>query len=220
MKHIVSITLLLFAILPSGQESVPVRNEPHHHFKFENEYVRVFDVVVPARDATLYHLHSNDYVFVNLSNVKLKAQVLGRDEVELPVTIGQTVFTKGPITHRVANPDVTPFRNITIEILKSPHMADTTESSASGLSVVTENDRVRIERLVLEPGESTGMHKYPLMGLTVAVTGGKMAVRSEGEPEQTSKSQPGDFKWNGAGRTCSIKNIGRSRLELVEVEWK
>ncbi|MGH9831327.1 MAG: hypothetical protein ACREDR_49620, partial [Blastocatellia bacterium] len=168
----------------------------------------------------LYHLHSNDYVFVNLSNVKLKAQVLGRDAVELPVTIGQTVFTKGPITHRVINPGETPFRNITIEILKNPHSSDTTESSAPGISAVTENDRIRIERLVLEPGESTGMHKYPLPGLTVMVTGGRLAIQNEGEAVKTSKSRPGDFKWNGAWRSCSIKNIGTSRFEAVEVEWK
>jgi hypothetical protein len=34
----------------SIQSPIPVLNEPRHHLKFENEYVRVFDVVVPPGD--------------------------------------------------------------------------------------------------------------------------------------------------------------------------
>ena len=47
MRSLAIAALSLCGLLPSTVQSpVPVVNEPRHHLKFENEYVRVFDVVV------------------------------------------------------------------------------------------------------------------------------------------------------------------------------
>ena len=214
--------ILLFTIISGRQDPVPVGKEPHHHFKFENEFVRVFDVLVEPGDATLFHVHSNDYVFVNLTNTRLKAQNLGGPAVDLPVNVGQTVFTKGPITHRVANPDSVPFRNITVEILKTPPAPSEKSplAGAAGHEVVLENDRVRIERLVLEPGKSTGRHTHTLMSLGIAVTAAKVAYQTDDGKEQVAEFQAGDFNWHPEPRTHSLKNIGTTRFEAIEIEWK
>ena len=222
MKALTAALLMCIAFMPVRQESVPVSKEPHHHFKFENEFVRVFDVVVEAGDATLYHTHSNDYVFVNLTNTRLKAQTLGSAAIDLPVKIGQTVFTKGPITHRVDNPDIVPFRNITVEILKTPQARGEQSPLAGvpGHSVVLENDRVRIERLVLEPGQSTGKHTHSLMSLGIAVGPAKVAYRGEDGKEEVAEFKAGDFNWHPQPRTHSLKNVGSTRFEAIEIEWK
>ena len=205
-----------------SNDAVPVSKEPHHHFKFENEFVRVYDVLVEPGDATLYHTHSSDYVFVNLTNTQLKAQNMGSGAIDLPVTIGQTVFTKAAITHRVMNPDKVAFRNITVEILKTPAARPESSPLAGipGHQIVLDNDRVRIERLVLEPGQTTGTHTHTLMSLGIAVTAAKVAYQSEDGKEQVAEFKAGDFNWHPQPRTHSLKNVGTTRFEAVEIEWK
>src|SRR5215216_3093694 len=159
MKLVAGALVTLISLLaPLAQAPVPVGSEPRHHLKFENDYVRVFDVIVPQGDATLFHTHANDYAFVSIGDANLVAEVLGSKPADLILKDGETRFTKGPITHRVTNVGAAPFRNITIEILSSPGPGGDGKQSHDIPShqPVLENDRVRVERLVLEPGQSTG----------------------------------------------------------------
>jgi quercetin dioxygenase-like cupin family protein len=221
MKLVGAVVMMMTAAW-AVQAPVPVSQEHHHHFKFENDYVRVYDVSVPAHDDTLFHIHSNDYVFVNLTDVNLKAQVLGGPEVALPVKTGQCVFSKAPITHRVLNPSDNLFRNITIEVLKTPPLPSGPDamSGVPGFTREFENDRVRIDRLVLEPGQSTGMFKQNLMNLAVAVTGGSIAKEEQGAQEKVDELQPGNFEWHGDPKVHSLRNAGNTRFEAVFIEWK
>jgi hypothetical protein len=105
-----------------GTESdpVPVEQEPHHHVVFENQYVRVLDVVVPPREMTLFHKHSLDNVSVQLSDTTLKNQAPGQDWTSRPVKEGQVGFragTKTPYTHRIMNTGATEFHVLDIEVL-------------------------------------------------------------------------------------------------------
>jgi quercetin dioxygenase-like cupin family protein len=222
MRALAVAVLSLCAVLNStAQSPVPVANEPRHHLKFENDYVRVFDVLVPPGDATLFHLHSNDYAFVSIGDATLKAQASGSQPGDLILKDGEARFTKGPITHRVTNVAGAPFRNITIEILKSPGpVGAATQDTSPGHSIVLENDRVRIERLILEPGQSTNVHTHNLSALSVFLTKAKVRIESPGAKPETIEYKPGDFRWRAAPVTHSIKNIGSTRFEAVGVDWK
>jgi quercetin dioxygenase-like cupin family protein len=206
----------------SIQSPVPVLNEPRHHLKFENEYVRVFDVVVPPGDTTLFHIHSNDYAYVGIGPATLKAEVLGSGAIQdLILKDGEARFTKGPITHRVTNIASSPFRNITIEILKSPGaVGASTPDTSPGHSVVLENDRIRIERLILEPGQYTNVHTHNLSALSVFLTNARVEITSPAGKPETIDYKPGDFRWRAAPVTHSIKNIGSTRFEAIGVDWK
>jgi quercetin dioxygenase-like cupin family protein len=186
--------------------------------KFENAYVRVFDVTVPPRDQTLFHLHANDYVFVTLGDAQLKSQVLGGPETDLPLKDGEVRFAKGPLTHRVTNVGSRPFHNVTVEILSSPGVRGDAPSPVPvpGHTVVLENDRVRVERLVLEPGQTTGMHTHTLSGLGIAVSPGTVVMTQAGQA-RTVHFNPGDFEWHGP-TVHSLTNAGQSRFEAVEIE--
>lgn len=222
MRLLRTATLMLVALFPAvAQSPVPVVKEPRHHMKFENKYVRVFDVVVPPGDATLFHVHSNDYVFVSIGDANLKAEALGGKPGDLILKNGEVRFTKGPITHRVTNVSATPFRNITIEILASPGRAAASQADTSpGLSQVLDNDRIHVERLILEPGQSTSLHTHGLAALSVFLTKAKVRVESPGQKPQTIEYKPGDFRWRDAPTTHSIKNIGSTRFEAVGIDWK
>ena len=222
-RLIAAAVISIVGALPlAAQSPVPVENEPRHHLKFENQYVRVFDVVVLPGDTTLFHTHSNDYVFVTLGDADLITEVMGGQPADLLLKNGEVRFSKAPITHRVSNPsNVSRFRNITIEILKSPGRAAASKlDSSPGLSRVLDNERVHVERLVLEPGQSTSLHTHGLSALSVFLTEAKVMVESPGQKAQTIEYKPGDFRWRDAPVTHSIKNIGSTRFEAVGIDWK
>ena len=223
MKILIAAILSVAGALSSvAQSPVPVASEPRHHLKFENEYVRVFDVIVPPGDTTLFHIHSNDYLFVSIGDANLKAEVLGNQPGDLILKDGEVRYTKATITHRVANQSKDQFRNITIEVLKSPGIKVDANShpQISGHSLVLENDRVRVERLVLEPGQATNMHKHALPGLAVIVSGGSVMVDAPGQKAQAFDLKAGEFRWREAGTTHRLKNAGKNRVEVVDIEWK
>lgn len=125
MKVISVLALLLFADLATtrAQEPVPlahgnVPGEPHHHLKLENEYVRVYYVEAPPHEATQLHQHDHDYIYVSLGPSDVVNAIVNKPEIHLQLKDGETHFTRGGFAHVARNLADTPFRNITIELLK------------------------------------------------------------------------------------------------------
>lgn len=125
MKRITYLLSLLLA-LPlgaRGQEPVPlahgdVPGEPHHHLKIENEYVRAYYVEVPPHEATQLHQHDHDYIYVSLGPSNVMNAPLNKPEVHLALKDGEVHFTRGGFAHVARNLADTPFRNVTVELLK------------------------------------------------------------------------------------------------------
>lgn len=219
MKLFAVIFSLAWLAIPALQSPVPVEKEPRHHLKFENARTRVFDVIVEPGDETLFHTHSNDYVFVMIGDAALKAEVMGSPQVDMLMKNGEVRYTKSTVTHRVKNVGSADFRNITIEILGSATGSSARLPAIAGHTLVLENDRVRVERVLLEPGQSTGVHTHSLAGLGVAVSGGKIEIETQGQ-KQTSELKPGEFRWRDGAVTHSLKNVGDRRFEALDIEWK
>src|SRR5712672_2720393 len=126
--HPAILLLITFGALPiaalsqsnSSQAPVEISGEPRHHPKFENEFVRVLDVTVPAGDATLWHVHRNDNVVVTFADANLRLESATAAPVEAQWKFGEVRFAKATYTHRAINVGTTPFHNLTIELLKSP----------------------------------------------------------------------------------------------------
>lgn len=101
---------------------IPVQDEPHHHWTFENQYVRVLDVVLPPGESTLFHTHSHDNVAVRLSTATIQKQDWGKDwDPPSSMQPGQVSFTPGtkrPYSHRLKNVGTTPFHVMDIELLQ------------------------------------------------------------------------------------------------------
>jgi quercetin dioxygenase-like cupin family protein len=109
------------ASAPALTEPVPVDKEPHHHFVFQNQYVRVLDVLFPAGEASLFHTHSNDNVGIPISGDKTQSQPYGGEWSEVQdVKPGNAGFRKArgqAYTHRVCSAGKLPFQVIDVEIL-------------------------------------------------------------------------------------------------------
>jgi len=101
-------------------EPVPVDKEPHHHFVFQNQYVRVLDVVFPAGEASLFHTHSNDNVGIPISGDRTQSQPYDGAWTEVQdVKPGEAGLRKArgqAYTHRVRSAGKLPFHVIDVEI--------------------------------------------------------------------------------------------------------
>ena len=104
------------------QEPFPVQDEPHHHWAFENQYVRVLDVRLLPGESTLLHTHSHDNIAVRLSETSAQTQDMGKDwEPASKVVPGEVSYREGakaPYTHRVKNVGSAAFHVIDIEVLR------------------------------------------------------------------------------------------------------
>jgi hypothetical protein len=120
MKTRLAVLLTCTAVLAIAQQTaVPVAQEPHHHKAFENAFVRVYEVEIPSGEATLLHNHDEPYVGVMLTSTDIRNEVAGKDPAEGHPKDGAVTITKGGFSHVVKTTGAQPFRNLTIELLKT-----------------------------------------------------------------------------------------------------
>ena len=206
----------------SAQSPVELSNEPHHHLKYENGYVRVWDTLIPPGESTLWHRHENDNVVITLGDASIRVETVGAAPVESQVKFGDVGFRKATYVHRTMSVGDTPFHNMAIEILKLP----TSDSLAKvkqqiGREPVIDNDRVRVYKLSLAPGESTGMHTHLLPGLGIMLAPAEIEFETQGKDTlERIKVDIGDVRWRPGAVTHSVKNVGKTRFEAVDIELK
>jgi quercetin dioxygenase-like cupin family protein len=121
MKMIVSAALfcVLVGVVCAQEKAVPVGEEGHHQLVLENEYTRVFHVVLAPKESTLMHQHDRDYVYVMIGSSQVESLKQGAAPTQMKLNDGDVKFTKGPLTHKVTNVGDTPFVNLTIEVKKA-----------------------------------------------------------------------------------------------------
>jgi oxalate decarboxylase/phosphoglucose isomerase-like protein (cupin superfamily) len=199
--------------------TVPVASEPRHHFQIANDYVRVYDVVVPRGDTTLYHLHAVDYTYVAFGPATLVAQILGSDATPLVLRDGEVRFTKGPITHRVSNPGATPFHNLTIELLAHDSATSLAPSppDAPTDSVMLDNERVRVVRRTIARGKTV---EFGSRVLGVYLSGGRVQSVLDRKRGEQRDVQPATFAWFGEPGTHGVRNVGKQPLVLLTFSVK
>lgn len=222
MNLLPKILFVLMLLLPqAGPKVVPVDQEPRHKIVFENQFVRVIDAALPPGDTTLFHTHSRDNVPVAITSGRMRVQNLGAEASESPVEAGQVWFAKASYTHQIRNLSETALRFIDAEIVSSagnaldaPKLEET-----SHIKLEMENDQVRIYRVELAAGESTGMHSHSLPRLSVAIKAAKIQTASAQGRIEALQLEPANFSWHSPG-PHSVENIGRGSYQAIEIEWK
>src|SRR5262245_28536192 len=197
MKLLSSMAVAALIIYGQAPGEVPVDQEPQHKVVFKNDFVRVLDATLPAGYVTLNHRHDVDNVSVTMSN--------GRDGEAALRGIGRAGFAKGGYAHSVTNSGPGVMRFIVVELLKTdrPNAAPVTLPKHT---LETENDRVRIYRVKLTPGESVESHSHNAGWAEVTVTG---------------REKPGSSTWHAAGETHPLTAAAAGpAVELVELELK
>jgi hypothetical protein len=225
-----AVCALAASVLAQGvatpEMQVPAIREPHHFVKLDNKYVRVLDVTVEPFSGTLYHIHENPYFWISIGAATLRGQTLGSNEIiKIEPADGEVRYSP-VITHRVGNIAATSFRNITVQIQGkddvSPAGAFLANPRPAGYHAkpAFENELVRVERLVLEPNQSTGRYVLPRSGMWIAAHDGSISIERHGQPPQRLDVRAGDFEWHTGPVTHSITNVGTTRFDAIEAVWK
>ncbi len=213
-----------FTPLGLAPVSVPVEKEPMHRLKFENEFVRLFDVLVPAGEATLFHVHLYAGVSVRVSNALIIDEEVAGKATPYEIKYGEATFgaRSQPLTHRVVNNGKSDFHNIFIEILPSNNVAGAVAFPilSDDHVILIDNARVRINRLVLKPGESSKLHTHQMRGLGIILYESRIELTAPDGTKRTVDSKPGDHAWQNAGTTHIIKNIGSNVFAAIDIELK
>lgn len=221
-KFAATCALLLWLAPPAGaaDEPIPIEQEPRHRLKFENEHVRLFDVELEPGYESRYHWHRSDGVFVNISSSPTIAQDLGKEPVRRAErAIGETYFIDygaRPKAHRVSNPGSTPYRVIDTEILGGCGTADPV-AEGPNQTLLIDNARVFVTRIILHPGESTEL--YAPCGMLVSVSGGSVALESPAGGERIDM-QPAGFKWRQLGQATKLVNTGKFVFHGIDIRLK
>lgn len=96
--------------------------EPFHHWAFENQYVRVYDVRVPPGETTDLHIHAFDSVAVRISGGLVAFQAQGhtwsKAERLAPGSVEFSADAKQHMSHRVRNEGTVEYRVILVQFLR------------------------------------------------------------------------------------------------------
>ena len=96
---------------------VPLSEEPHHRLVLQNDFVHVYNVMVPPLDATLLHRHDLSYLYLTLGQTELVNAVQGQPEVRMTIQDGETHYTPGNFAHLVRTDSGLAFHNVTVELV-------------------------------------------------------------------------------------------------------
>ena len=230
---VVSLALLLSTATLGQQKAEPkaveITSEHHHHLFLKNAYTRVFKVEVAPHESTLLHHHAYDYLYVTLGPAFIENDVQGKPPVEAHQQDGEVHFTKGGFSHVAVNKADTPFRNVTIEILKPEKPAAKAASKPErGLDIghgvvedtVLDNDRVRAVDIQLAPGAMLPPHQHATPHLLVAVTDLALHRQTKGKPDEMVNEKAGGVVWVPAGGSRSVMNMGKAQARFISVEFK
>jgi hypothetical protein len=215
--------LTLRAAAQSGT-AVPVEEAPYHVPAFRNELVTVLNVFVPPGRASGFHRHSLDSVGVLVSDTERTGQVLGGETTATPRrsrgSANFTGYASEPLVHSVAVTGDTPFHNVVVELMYPAPGRFTAGTRGAGYTEILDNERARVWRLVLEPGQSAPAITQSAPGVRVIIEGGEIVESVPGKPERAKAPRSGEFFWQDAGVTRAVRNVGSTRIEIVELELK
>jgi hypothetical protein len=203
---------------------VPLSEEPRHVPVLVNDAVRAVHVALPPHETTLYHEHTADIVTVTLEGADLINQNWQQRPTSVQRATGRvsnTAYGGGSHIHRVTNDGQSTFRIVAIEIFSPRPSTNASYERRTGLNeLALDDDRVRIWRVALEPGQSMTLPALPLPTVRVTQTGGHVLETVAAGPTTEKATQLGDVAWLAAGTEITASNIGDSLVVFYDVEIK
>jgi mannose-6-phosphate isomerase-like protein (cupin superfamily) len=203
--------------------AVEITAEPLHKVRFDNGRVRLIELIIPKGKTTLYHTHRHDGFFIFCGAAHVGFQKLGEQPLVVSMQPGSRNFTpaeNGPYTHRVFSAKDEDICVSALELIGSPavKLASTADDRFPPFEILINNQRGRLYRLRLGPGEVTETFTRPASTAVIAVSSGRISEQAKGKTSRLWDFEPGSFRWIEAGEELSIRNAGSTPLELIEIE--
>jgi hypothetical protein len=211
---------LLGAICATAQQAVPAARETHHHAVYEDARVRILDVQIEPRGATLLHRHEADYVSVSAAEVH---------------------FSPGGSTHVERNESDRMLRQITLELLQkqsNPHNVcgevlqgeyahcrePGPEWLGANLQIQFETDQTHFGVLRIEPNATLAIPPADVPPLLIALEGTEAEAITHANGASAASSSRRAVKvadvlrWP-ADQVSEIRNTGKTAARFLVVEF-
>ncbi len=228
-QHVIRLLLAGFCLgatplLAAQEHYVPLSEEPRHVPVLVNDAVRAVHVALPPGESTLFHEHTADIVTVTLEGADLVNQVWQAQPTNVQRATGRITYTTyagDSHVHRVSNAGQSTFQIIAVEVFGPGPQTSRDHARRSGLNeLALENDRVRIWRLALEPGQTSMLPALELPTLRVTQTGGRIieTIANGSATERTTRLA--DVAWLEPGSAITVRNAGDSLVVYYDIEFK
>jgi hypothetical protein len=232
-------------IAPPGP--VPISEEPHHRLVLQNDFTRVYNVMVPPLDTTLLHQHDHPYLYVTLGPADIINAIVGKPELHQILQDGETHYSPGSFAHIARTDAGMPFHNITIELLHPqgtaknlckevlpgqsvdcPPPQQTAGNTAKGKKTPPESadddvpyfetDEIRVDLFKVSSGRDYVDPAPKVDALLVALTDVNLDANLGGEHLQFLHG--GDVLWLPAGQHRRIVDFLGTRSSFLLISFK
>ena len=223
MRIIILLLLLQYITVASAQE-VPVNKEPRHHPVFENKKVRILNVLLPAGDTSLYHLHSTPSVFISLSTTKTAAQLKGGQPSPFGLSTQGNIWFENlspPHTriHRVWNEDKSTFHVVDVELFTDYSPFPDKPLLPDHSRLITDTPWVRVYRIELDKNDKISIPKTNNSFLLITINT-SMTDIFQNNKKIKGNNHEGDFLWINAGESIVITNKQNEKASFALLEIK
>jgi hypothetical protein len=214
--------IVLFCQLAFTQAQVLVHEEPRHHPVFQNEKIRILNVLLPPGDTTQYHVHHTPSLFLFFTSTTTGSQLQNAAASTGRSSGGTLLFENLAAphlrVHRVWNMDADTFHVMDIELLSKDSGFAQKPLTLPHLQLAIDTAWARVYNLRLESQTDFVLQKLSRSLLLVSMDSTTVR-RQQGGKTALQTLQPGSFYWLNAGQAFGLKNTGRTagRFALVEV---
>jgi quercetin dioxygenase-like cupin family protein len=221
--------VLFLASLAAAQatKAVDLAEDPSATLLLENEYVRVWRIMLGPQKASAMHKRDYDYVMVPLSEAQLDSHLAdGRNDLAQPVYPGGARFSSRGTPRQLRNTSTArTLEMILVEVLRGQvrpagvydretlraHVYDRFPLALDyekSFHVTHETPALLGTDQQLVPGDSTAAHEHRGPHLVIAITDLELRSQpSSGEP-QMLRASAGDVQWVPAGVKHKLTNVG------------
>jgi hypothetical protein len=213
--------LVLICTLSVSQSQVFVHEEPRHHPVFQNNEIRILNVLIPPGDISQYHIHHTPSLFIFFTSTATGSQLQGRAALTGQSTAGQILFENlappNIRTHRVWNADKDTFHVMDLELLYKDSGFVQNPLTFPGLQSEIDTAWIRVYRLTLLKGKDFMLrnkkHSFILVSLSASVIQTKQTGKTQ---HQTLK--PGSIFDIKRRQSFSLQNISDNTIQFVLLE--
>lgn len=220
--YIHSLFVSLFLLITSHLFSqVPVSKEPKHRPVFQNEYVRLLDVVLQPGDTTQFHIHSTPSLFLHFTKTNVGTQIKGQEwikDVNTPGKAWYRSFTPDILVHRVTNCDTVLFHVTDMEILSPFDTTDLHPVKYLPFHLLFENEKALAYQITEENlKQKVTKNRGPLMA-ELAV--GSKVFFHDAMTKQTKEIKNGQYLYIEPGTSFYFTANTTSEINMVLFEIK
>jgi len=221
MKYLLFITLLMISSCQLSAQ-MPVSKEPRHKVVFENNKIRVLNVILPPGDTTFYHVHSTPSAFIFFTRTNTASQLINGQPTS-GYSVAGNIFFEDLYTHqrihRVWNIDTTTFHVMDVEILDKDSGFNNNAITSANIQLLFNEPNTRGYKVTLNEQDSLSIKNNTSSFLLVALHPTVIEI-VQNDKTENKQLKEGGFIWLAANENTGIKNANKDAASFALLELK